>query len=309
VKFCRAVRRVAHAVAQLLGRFVAHAICSAAAVRALALAAVIALWSVTAAAQTGPARVRLPTGSILFGIVTELVPGDYVIILLPHGELRTIPWAALDMVHVRGSYPIGPGAPAPDLRSYEVRTAPASIGPVDDAPARPPTSDTEWAIGARGPVMTPTSGRSPMALGLGGEANLVHWFAPELALYGLFEHVRFSPSHAGSAEARTLMLGAGMRIAGAATGTSALFDVATGYRVLSTANDSRSWYRRGAIPLRLGAGLRFRTGGAGDVDLLLHIAPHLTPYANEAPCYNTCGPRTPAPLGFIGLSLGMNLHV
>jgi hypothetical protein len=285
-------------------------------VRTLALAAFAALaLSATSAAAAdepnyyGPARVRMPTGSILFGIVTELVPGQYVIILLPHGETRTIPWAALDMVHVRGYEPIGPGAMPRDTRSYEVRTAPLSFAPdgMVDSPA-PPPRETEWAIGARGTVMTPTSTRSAYAMGLGGEANLVHWFAPELALYGLVEHVRFSASP-GSVDAKSFMIGGGMRISGSATGTSALFDVATGYRVLTTTGDSRSWYRRGAIPLRLGAGLRFRTGSAGDVDLLMHIAPHLHPYTSDPACYNTCGTRTPSPVGFVGISLGMNLHV
>lgn len=284
--------------------------------RPLALAFALALWSASAAANDapsyyGPARVRMPTGTILFGVVTELVPGQYVIILLPHGEKRTIPWGALDMVHVRGFDPIGPGAVPVDSRSYEVRTAPLSIAPtpVSDGLIKPPPPAGEWAIGARGTVMTTTSTRSAFAVGIGGEANLVHWFAPELALYAMFEHVRFSPSHAGSAEAKTYMLGAGMRISGAATGTSALFDVASGYRVLQTAGDERSWSRRGAIPLRLGAGLRFRPTAGGDVDLLLHIAPHLHPYVSEPTCYNVCGTRTPAPVGFIGLSLGMNLHV
>jgi len=282
-------------------------------VRTLALAAFALTLCATSAAAAespnyyGPARVRMPTGSILFGVVTELVPGQYVVILLPHGELRTIPWAALDMVHVRGFDPIGPGAPPPDARSYEVRTAPLSIAPapLSDGVNKPTAHETEWALGARGTVMTATGARSALSLGLGGEANLVHWFAPELALYGMFEHVSFANSNA-----KTFMLGAGMRVSGAATGTSALLDVATGYRVLSTDSDTRSWFRRGAIPLRLGAGLRFRPTAGGDVDLLVHIAPHLQPYVNDAPsCYNVCGPRTHAPIGFVGLSLGMNLHV
>jgi hypothetical protein len=260
---------------------------------------------------TGPARVRLPTGSILIGVVTDLVPGQYVVILLPHGESRTLAWSSIDMVHVRGHDPIGPGALPPDERSYEARTAPLSFAPapvVDSMEPQKP-KPTEWAVGARGTVMTPTSMRTGFGMGLGGEANLVHWFAPDLALYALVEGVRFSASTPGSHEAKTLMLGGGMRISGSATGTSALFDVATGYRILATPDDSRSWYRRGAVPLRLGIGARFRTGGGGDVDLLLHVAPHLLPYAPDTPCYGACGPRLTAPVGFIGVSLGMNLHL
>jgi len=284
-----------------------------AAVRLLALAAFALTVCAAGAAHAedsyyGPARIRMPTGSILFGVVTELVPGQYVIILLPHGESRTLAWEAIDMVHVRGRDPIGPGAMAPDPRSYEVRTAPLMFAPAPMTDAAPAPRATEWALGARGTVMTATGLRSGFALGLGGEANLVHWFAPELALYGLVEGVRFNAMHPGSTDTKSFMLGGGLRISGAATGTSALFDVATGYRVLTHAADTRSWFRRGAIPLRLGAGLRVRTDGGGDVDLLVHLAPHLFPYANEDPCYGACT-RSPLPIGFVGLSLGMNLHV
>lgn len=283
--------------------------------RSLVLVVALTLWATAAAAADdepsirGPARIRMPTGSLLFGVVTELVPGQYVVVLLPHGESRTIPWAAFDMVHVRGFQPLGKGAPLPDTRSYEERTVPASFPPSTDVAPKPAHSETEWALGARGTVITPTSTRGGLALGLGGEANLVHWLAPRLAVYSLVEHIRFNPTDAPSGTNKTLMFGAGFRMSGAATGTSALLDVATGYRVLFTDGDSRSWFRRGAIPLRLGAGLRFRGSDTGEIDLLLHVAPHLYPYGNTSPCYTTCGARTPAPTGYIGISLGMNLHV
>lgn len=270
---------------------------------------------------TGPARLRLPTGSLLIGVVTELVPGEYVVILLPHGESRTYAWAAIDMVHVRGFAPIGPGAAPPDDRSWAERTAPASISPTVPIGADKsavsttthsvaPLGPSTWALGARGTVMTPTGTRNVFGLGLGGEANLTRWLAPGVGFYGLFEHVRFSPSHVGSASASTAMIGGGMRLASSDEGSALMLDVATGYRALWTEGSGGSFFRRGAIPFRIGAGVRFRPTPRTDVDLLVHVAPHLIPYSPTPPkCDTWCGPPGFGPTGFVGVTLGTSLEI
>lgn len=283
-----------------------HANCLLRRVRIAAVLLLLLAPSIARAADaTGPAKIRLQTGSSIFGVVTDLAPGDYVVILLPHGELRTIPWTGIDMVHVRGFAPIGPGARAPPTTSWLEKTAPAAMPPGVPADTTSPPPDGRWALGVRGTVLTPTTARSTFGLGFGGEANLIHWFAPELALYGLFEHTRFN--HA--IDARTMMFGGGLRISSSA-GTSALADVSTGFRVLSVEGDDRHWLRRGAIPFRLGAGLRIRSTDRTDFDLLLHVAPHLLPYASPAPaCAAACAGRNPSPIGFVGVSLGISVGV
>ncbi|MBI2388233.1 MAG: hypothetical protein HYV09_01340 [Deltaproteobacteria bacterium] len=273
---------------------------------------------------TGPARLRLPTGSLLIGVVTELVPGEYVVILLPHGESRTYAWGAIDMVHVRGFAPIGPGAAPPDDRSWSERTAPASLSPttpigadtssVSAASATThsvaPLGPATWALGARGTVMTPTGTRNLFGLGLGGEANLTHWLAPGLGFYGMFEHVRFHPSHVGSATASTAMVGAGVRITSSGDGAAAMLDVATGYRALWSEGAAGNFWRRGAVPFRIGAGVRFRPTPRYDVDLLVHVAPHLIPYSPTPPaCQASCGPPGFGPAGFLGVTLGTSLEI
>ncbi len=261
--------------------------------------------AVARAEATGPAKIRLQGGSSIFGVVTELAPGDYVVVLLPHGELRTIPWSSVDLVHVRGSTPIGPGASAPPSTTWLQKTAPLAVPPDVSADTSPPTEPSRWALGARGTVLTPTTARTTLGLGLGGEGNLVHWFTPELALYGLFEHTRFNHSYV----ARTTMFGGGLRVTSSAA-TSALLDVSTGFRILFVEGDSRGWLHRGAVPLRLGAGIRLRSGGRSELDLLLHVSPHLVPYLSPSPsCGAACAGRSPSPIGFIGVSLGFSVGV
>lgn len=270
--------------------------------------------SASATPETGPARVRLPTGTTIFGVVTELVPGEYLIIQLPHGELRTYAWDEIDLVHVRGGIAIGPRALPPDPRPWSERTAPASVSPTtsigsDNWSESASTSSASnagvgWALGARGTVMSPTGQTAMHGLGFGGEGNLTHWLSPELGFYGLFEHVRFQSAPLGPS-ARTTMLGAGIRISSSGT-TAALLDVATGYRLLSLQGEG--WAHRGAIPLRIGVGVRLRPTRASDVDLLVHVAPHLVGYANEPlRCDAVCGPLVSGPVGFVGVSLGMGL--
>lgn len=268
-----------------------------------ALLMVLVLAPAVARAESGPAKIRLQGGSSIFGVVTELAPGSYVIVLLAHGELRTIPWSEVELVHVRGSSPIGPGAPPPSSATWLEKTGAAALPPDVPAESSAPPAPGRWALGARGTVLTPTTARMSLGLGLGGELDLVHWFTPELALYGLCEHTRFNHSR----EARTTMFGGGLRVSSSA-GTSALLDVSTGFRVLSIEGDSRGWLRRGAVPLRLGAGIRLRSAGRFELDLLLHVAPHVVPYISPAPsCGEACAGRSPSPLGFIGVSLGFGV--
>ena len=154
--------------------------------------------------------------------------------------------------------------------------------------------------------MSSATGASRAGVGIGGEGSLTHWLSPDFGVYAMFEHTRFPPSVLGP-RPRTSMFGAGLRIASSRKSVAALLDVASGYRVLST--EGEGWSRRGAIPLRLGAGLRLRPTQTTDFDLLVHVAPHLVTYDREpARCGAVvCGPPASGPLGFVGVSLGMGL--
>lgn len=306
----------------------AHAVCEAnAPVRAVATAAAtltaLALSSSLAGVATagepiagyhGPGRVRAHTGAVTFGVVLEVVPGEWVRMLLPNGLERTYGWDEIDLVQVRGRPALGSAVPAPDSRSWLERTegtaphVPLSL-PSDRIERRPRFPiDGLWSIALRGTVLSPTVRGGVFGLGVGGEANVVHHFAPGFGLYALAEHVRFDPSHLGGAHARTFMLGGGLRVGGDPTEpVSGLLDVATGWRVLSTSKHGS----RGAIPFRIGAGVSLAPWRWARVDALVHVAPHVYPYAVPKPACDAdgCEARTQQPYGFVGVSLSIHADV
>ncbi len=264
----------------------------------------------------GPGRVCAHGGSVTFGVVLEVVPGEYVRMLLPNGLERTYGWDEIDLVQVRARPALGSAVPPPDSRSWLARTegtaprVPVSF-PSDRVERKPRFPvDGLWSLAVRGTVLSPTVRGGVFGLGVGGEANVVRSLAPGFSVYALAEHVRFDPSHLGGAHARTFMLGGGVRIGGDPTeSVSALLDVATGYRVLSTAAHGS----RGAIPFRIGAGVTLAPWTWARVDALVHVAPHIHPYAAPKPACeataDTCEKRAPQPYGFVGLSLALHADV
>jgi hypothetical protein len=102
--------------------------------RTLLTLAFVAVATCPAAAETpsgdAPDAVELSSGAFFRGLVLEVEPGDHLVIRLPSGEERRLPWGLLKSA-TRGGNPIALAAAGP---------APASVAPSAPASAAPPSA-------------------------------------------------------------------------------------------------------------------------------------------------------------------------
>lgn len=108
--------------------------------RTLLTLAFMAAATCPAAAETptgdAPDAVELSSGAFFRGLVLEVEPGDHLVIRLPSGEERRLPWGLLKSA-TRGGNPISLAAAGPAPASV-APSAPASAPP--SAPASAPAS-------------------------------------------------------------------------------------------------------------------------------------------------------------------------
>lgn len=109
--------------------------------RTLLTLAFVAAATCPAAAETPPGdapdAVELSSGAFFRGLVLEVEPGDHLVIRLPSGEERRLPWGLLKSATRSGNLiPIAAAGPAP---ASAAASAPVSAAPAS-APASAPVS-------------------------------------------------------------------------------------------------------------------------------------------------------------------------
>jgi hypothetical protein len=109
--------------------------------RTLLTLAFVAAATCPAAAETPagdtPDAVELSSGAFFRGLVLEVEPGDHLVIRLPSGEERRLPWGLLKSATRSGNpIPIAASSPAP-VPPSSVASAPAPPSAVASTPAPP----------------------------------------------------------------------------------------------------------------------------------------------------------------------------
>lgn len=211
-------------------------------------------------ASADPGSITLDTGEVVTGDIQEVVPDEYVIVQLPGGAVKTIPWKQI--------------AQAPP----------------------PPASHPELVFGARLGVVVPSgivaTGPNPdsytdmgtfASSGWAFEGDIGFHVTPRWTLYGFWEYDLFRPGTEAQSSPVSHYVGLGVNVVTSPRRAGAfVFDLAMGarwMRLVGTSTDPRTGNPHtstieysDSVPVRLGCGLIMLSTRRLQIDLMGQLA-------------------------------------